>query len=171
MKSRPNTKNGSSDGKVQRISVSLPDSVFRELDQLVTERGLESRSKAIADMVTHSALEHQEDKGDGVMAGTITIVYDESKGNLLQRLAELERGFIDEVISSLHVQLEDSHRMEVLLVQGPTKQLKRIADNLMALKGVKTGKLTLTTMTIPPLHPLPRKRTHEHTELTSTTNN
>ena len=98
MKSQPNSKNGSSDGKVQRISVSLPDSVFRELDQLVTERGLESRSKAIADMVTHFALEHQEDKGDGIMAGTITIVYDESKGNLLQRLAELERGFVDEVI-------------------------------------------------------------------------
>jgi CopG family transcriptional regulator, nickel-responsive regulator len=163
MKSQTNSKNGSSDGKVQRISVSLPDSVFRELDQLVTERGLESRSKAIADMVTHFALEHQEDKGDGIMAGTITIVYDESKGNLLQRLAELERDFIDEVISSLHVQLQDNHRMEVLLVQGPAKQLQRIADKLMALKGVKTGKLTLTSMIIPPLHPLPPKPAHKPT--------
>ena len=99
------------------------------------------------------------------MAGTITIVYDESKGNLLQRLAELERGFIDEVISSLHVQLQDYHRMEVLLVQGPANQLTRIADKLMALKGVKTGKLTLTSMIIPPLHPLPPKPAHKSNEL------
>jgi CopG family nickel-responsive transcriptional regulator len=91
------------------------------------------------------------------MAGTITIVYDESKGSLLQRLAELERNFIDEVISSLHVQLQDNHRIEVLLVQGPANQLKKIADKLMAIKGVKTGKLTLTSMIIPPLHPLPLK--------------
>jgi CopG family transcriptional regulator, nickel-responsive regulator len=157
MKLSSRSKNGQTDGKVQRISVSLPDSVFRELDQLVEERGFESRSKAIADMVTCSALEHQEDKGDSIMAGTITIVYDESKGSLLQRLAELERNFIDEVISSLHVQLQNNHRIEVLLVQGPANQLKKIADKLMAIKGVKTGKLTLTSMIIPPLHPLPSR--------------
>jgi CopG family transcriptional regulator, nickel-responsive regulator len=157
MKVQPEIKNGQSDPKVQRISVSLPDAVFRQLDQMMQERGLESRSKAIADMITHFALEHEEDKGNSIMTGTITIVYDESKGHLLQRLAELERNFIDEVISSLHVQLQDNHRMEVLLVQGPANQLKRIADKLMAIKGVKTGKLTLTSMIIPPLHPLPAK--------------
>src|SRR6266481_574438 len=157
MQAQPEIKNGQSDAKVQRISVSLPDAVFRQLDQMVQERGLESRSKAIADMITHFALEHEEDKGDSIMTGTITIVYDESKGHLLQRLAELERNFIDEVISSLHVQLQDNHRIEVLLVQGPANQLKKIADKLMAIKGVKTGKLTLTSMIIPPLHPLPLK--------------
>jgi CopG family nickel-responsive transcriptional regulator len=147
--------NGNSNGKVQRISVSLPESVFCELDQLVAERGWENRSKAISVMVTQSALEYREENGETLMAGTITIVYDESQGNLLQRLAELERRFLDEVISSLHVQLENDHRIEVLLVQGPARSLQKIADQLLALKGVKTGKLTLTTMLMPPLHPLP----------------
>jgi CopG family transcriptional regulator, nickel-responsive regulator len=155
VKSRSKRNNGSSEGKVQRISVSLPESVFSELDQLVAERGWESRSQAIAVMVTQAALEHREDKGDTLMAGTITIVYDESKGNLLQRLAELERRYLDEVISSLHVQLENDHRIEVLLVQGPVRELQDIANQLLALKGVKTGRLTLTTMLMPPLHPLP----------------
>src|SRR5437016_4450254 len=117
MKPHSIRKNGSN-GKVHRITVSLPESIYRELDQLVSERGLESRSKAVADMVTHYTLKHEEDKGNSVMTGTITIIYDESKGNLLQRLAELERRYIDEVISSLHVQLENNHRIEVLLVQG-----------------------------------------------------
>jgi CopG family transcriptional regulator, nickel-responsive regulator len=154
-KMRTKNVNGNSEGKVQRISVSLTESVFSQLDQLVAERGWESRSKAISVMVTRSALEHREEKGDTLMAGTITIVYDESKGNLLQRLAELERRFLDEVISSLHVQLENDHRIEVLLVQGPARTLQNISDQLLALKGVKTGKLTLTTMLMPPLHPLP----------------
>ena len=155
MKKRTIRYNGNSEGKVQRISVSLPESVFCELDQLVAERGWESRSKAISVMVTECALEHREDQGDTLMAGTITIVYDEARGNLLQRLAELERRFINEVISSLHVQLENDHRIEVLLVQGPARILQNIADQLLSLKGVKTGKLTLTTMLMPPLHPLP----------------
>ncbi len=86
------------------------------------------------------------------MAGVITLIYDEAKGQLLQRLAELERTHVNEVISSLHVQLEDNHRMEVILVQGPAVKLRQIADRLIACKGVRTGKLTLSSMIIPPLH-------------------
>jgi CopG family nickel-responsive transcriptional regulator len=153
MTSQSKKKNNASDGKVQRITVSLPESVYRELDQLVAERGLESRSKAVATMVTHYTLKHEEEKGNSVMTGTITIVYDESKGNLLQRLAELQRLYIDEVISSLHVQLENNYRIEVLLVQGPVRQLKSIANQLIALKGVRVGKLALTGMNMPPLYP------------------
>ncbi len=137
---------------VQRISISLPDAVFRELDEMIDERGIESRSKLISELITQAVIEHQEDKGDRVMAGTITLIYDEVKGQILQRLAELQRTHVDEVISSLHVQLEDNHRMEVILVQGPAEKLRQIADRLISCKGVRTGKLTLTSLIIPPLH-------------------
>jgi len=109
-------------------------------------------------MITQAVVEHQEDKGDQIMAGTITLVYDESRGNLLQRLAELERLHVDEVISSHHVQLQDNHRMEVILVQGPALKLKQIADRLIACKGVRSGKLTLTSMLLPPLHPFVQEK-------------
>lgn len=142
---------------VQRISISLPDAVYRELDDMIGERGIESRSKLITELITQAVTEHQEDKGDQLMAGTITLIYDEAKGPLLQRLATIEREHIDEVISSLHVQLENNHRMEVILVQGPAGKLKRIADRLLGSKGVRTGKLTLTSIIMPPLHPLPSK--------------
>ncbi len=140
---------------VQRISISLPDAVYRELDEMIGERGIESRSKLITELITQAVTEHQEDKGHQIMAGAITLIYDEAKGPLLQRLAEIEREHIDEVISSLHVQLEKNHRMEVILVQGPADKLRRVADRLVGCKGVRTGRLTLTSIIIPPLHPLP----------------
>jgi CopG family nickel-responsive transcriptional regulator len=140
---------------VQRISISLPDSVYRELDEMIDERGIESRSKLITELINQAVTEHREDKGDQIMAGTITLIYDEARGPLLQRLATIEREHLDEVISSLHVQLENNHRMEVILVQGPARKLRRIADRLLGSKGVRTGKLTLTSIIIPPLHPLP----------------
>ena len=94
-------------GSVQRISVSLPEGIFRELDQMVAERGLENRSKAIAEMISRFVLERREASGDPVMAGMIALVYDECRGGLAQRLFELERKYRKEVISSLHVQLEE----------------------------------------------------------------
>ena len=156
MKAQPLPK--PADAGVQRISVSLPLEVFRQLDEMVAERGLENRSKAIAEMIAHFALQHREaSEGDAVMAGMITLVYDEAKGKLVQRLFELERQFIDEVISSMHVQLEKGHRMEVIIVQGPVAVLREIPDRILACHGVLSCRLTLTDIVIPQVHAATRR--------------
>jgi CopG family nickel-responsive transcriptional regulator len=145
-------------GSVQRISVSLPEGIFRELDQMVAERGLENRSKAIAEMISRFVLERREGSGDPVMAGMIALVYDECRASLAQRLFELERTYRKEVITSLHVQLEENHRMEVVVVQGPVHILKEIADKILSCKGVLSCKLTLTDIVIPKAHSAPALR-------------
>ncbi len=141
---------------VQRISVSLKDSVFRALDKLVDERGFTNRSQAIAEMINLSLIEHAEEQGNKIMAGTITIFYDSSKPGLLEQLAKIERQNIDEVISSQHVMLEKEHKMEVLLVQGPANTLKIIANQLITCKGVLSGRLVLTSTILPPIHEKPK---------------
>lgn len=155
------SKNETASG-VQRISVSLPDQVFQELDELVALRGFDNRSKVLAEMITQAAAEHRQEHGDEVMAGIITLVYDESRGQLLQKLAALQRQNVSEVISSLHVQLENNHRLEVILVQGPARKLRQIADALSGCHGVLTSRLTLSSRIMPPLFsqkPTPAKRT------------
>ena len=86
------------------------------------------------------------------MAGTLTLVYDESKSTLLRDLSRIFRDHIAEVISSQHVLLEDEHVLEVILMQGPARTLREIANKLVTCKGVKTAQLTLTPHLIPPLH-------------------
>lgn len=142
---------------VSRISISLPPDVSRGLDRLVEARGFENRSQAVTSIINESLLEHQKESADGIMAGTITLFYNQSRKNILGELAALKRRCIDEVIGSLQVQLENSHVMEVILVQGPVNILQKITDQLVACKGVKVGKLTLTSSIIPPLHPLSKK--------------
>lgn len=139
---------------VSRISISLPPDVSRGLDKLVEARGFENRSQAVASIINERLLEHQRETEDGIMAGTITLFYNQLRQNILSELAGLKRRFIDEVIGSLQVQLENHHVMDVILVQGPVSILQKITDQLVACKGVKAGKLTLTSSIIPPLHPL-----------------
>ena len=148
---------GNGDGPVSRISVSLPQDVRAELDELIERRGFESRSQAVTSMIRESALEARGEMGSTVMAGTITLFYSQRKPALLAELAGIKRRSIDEVIGSLQVQLERDHIMEVILVQGPACQLKQIAEDLISRKGVKSGKLTLTSAIMPPIHPLAGK--------------
>ncbi len=138
---------------VARISVSMPEDLLAELDGMVSARGFESLSQAIAQMINLQLLEHKRQLGDEVMVGTITLLYDRSVRGLQKELADLQCDHIDEVISSLHVHLMGQQMMEVILVQGPATRLQAIANRMTALRGVVTGRLQLMAATMPPLHP------------------
>jgi CopG family nickel-responsive transcriptional regulator len=140
---------------VSRISVSLPEPLLDQLDRMVVRRGFDSRSQAIAEMINQQLVEHKQQLGEEIMAGTITLVYEHSTPGLQKQLADLQHAYLSEVISSLHVHLMHAHTMEVILVQGPAARLRFIADKMVTSRGVITGRLQLTTAIIPPVHPLP----------------
>jgi CopG family nickel-responsive transcriptional regulator len=140
---------------VARISVSLPEELLMQLDGMVVERGFESRSQAISDMINHQLTEHREELGQDIMAGTINIVYDHSIPGVQKQLSDLQHEYIDEVISALNVNLEQKQTMAVILVQGPARKLKMIANRMTTCRGVRSGKLLMSTAIIPQLHPLP----------------
>jgi CopG family nickel-responsive transcriptional regulator len=137
---------------VRRVTVSMKDETFQALDRLTAARGFDSRSQAVAEMIHQHAAQHLGKIGTEVMAGTLTLVYDESKSLLLRDLARISRDHIAEVISSQHILLEDEHVLEVILMQGPARTLREITNKLASCKGVKTAQLTLTPHLIPPLH-------------------
>ncbi|MEJ2345851.1 MAG: nickel-responsive transcriptional regulator NikR [Gammaproteobacteria bacterium] len=145
-------------GGVTRISVSLPEALSRQLDELTRQRGFESRSQAIAEMISRQITEHQQELGNEVMAGTITLLYDHSTPRLQKLLADLQHEHIEEVISSLHVHLMHSQTMEVILVQGPAVKLQLLADKMITNRGVISGRLELTATLIPQLHAPPQRR-------------
>jgi CopG family nickel-responsive transcriptional regulator len=137
---------------VSRISVSLAPDLLAELDRMVESRGYGSRSQAISEMVNYQLAEHKRALGGEVMAGTLTLLYNRATRGLQGRLADLQYQYIAEVISSLHVHLTEDRMLEVLLVQGPADKLQAIANEMIAQRGVITGRLQLLAAVIPPLH-------------------
>ena len=145
-------------GGVSRVSISLPELLLRQLDAMVIARGYESRSAAIAEMISHQVVAHKRQLGNEVMAGTITLLYDHSTPRLQKTLADVQHEHVDEVISSLHVHLMYAQTMEVILVQGPAARLQLIADKMITNRGVISGKLELTTTLIPQVHQPPARK-------------
>lgn len=137
---------------IERISLSMPKGLIERLDAMNARRGFESRSQAISSMIHQQLAEYSENLGNEIMTGTITIIYDHARNNLKKRIAEIEYENINEVISSLHILLENEHTMEVILVQGPAGRLRHIADELIACKGVQSGTMNLHSVSIPQLH-------------------
>jgi CopG family nickel-responsive transcriptional regulator len=137
-----------------RLSLSMPAELLSQLDAMVAERGLPSRSQMIAELIRHELAEHGEDQPQMVLAGTITLIYRTESGRVRQALAQAQQTYLEEVISSQHVFLEDDQSLEVLLVQGPSEHLQGLCDQLRRIRGVQQLKLVTTTALLPPLHVL-----------------
>jgi CopG family transcriptional regulator, nickel-responsive regulator len=131
--------------RVTRISVSLPAGLLRQLDRMAKDKGYDNRSLAVANMIRDHLVEHQRRIGAQEIAGTITLVYDHHKPHLLEALTEMQHDHGEQIISTLHVHLDHHNCLEVLVVRGQAAAIQAMADRLIGLKGVKHGKLTLTT--------------------------
>ena len=130
---------------VDRFSVSLPGQLLQQLDDMVEEKGYTNRSLAIADMICDQLVEHQQQSQRGEIAGTITLVYDHHKHGLQEALTNVQHDHHHSIISTLHPHLGHHNCLEVLVVHGRAEEIKKMADLLIAAKGVKHGKLTITT--------------------------
>ena len=130
---------------VSRFGISLPPSLLDQLDRMAREKGYDNRSLAIADMIRDRLVEHRQKFGNEDIAGTITLVYDHHKPHLQATLTDIQHDHHDVILSTVHVHLDHHNCLEVLLVRGKAAVIKKIADELIGAKGVKHGKLTVTT--------------------------
>ena len=135
-----------------RFSVSMPGDVASGLDCMAAERGFSNRSQCLTSLVRDHLVTHACQQGDAVMMGLITLIYDHQKRDLHNRLTDLQHKHLKEIITIQLVHLEHHQSLQVMLVQGPARTLRSVANEMISLKGVRHGQLQLNTEILPPLH-------------------
>lgn len=136
--------------KLARISVTVPETTLNALDQKIVDQHYESRSQAIVDMINRHLIAAQEHT-NAVMVGTLTLLYDVEHIQLRNQLIDLQQQFLAQVISSLHIQLDQQKILQVMLMQGVSSELRHISQQFIALKGVIKGHLELMDAVMPPI--------------------
>jgi len=129
---------------IARFGVSIEDSLLKSFDRLITQKGYRNRSEAIRDLIRDSLVREEWELGKETV-GTIAIVYDHHTRELSRILTDLQHNFFKFIISTIHIHLDAHHCMEVLIVKGKSDDLRKISDRLIGTKGVKHGRLCLTT--------------------------
>lgn len=130
--------------KVTRFGISIPTKLLERFDDLIQEKGYPNRSEAIRDLIRGHLVEEEWKEGGNVV-GSLTLIYDHDVRGVSDNLTEMQHNAHGNIISSMHVHLDEHHCMEVLVITGLAQEVQRIADNLLASKGVKHGKLVMTT--------------------------
>ena len=128
-----------------RFGISLDEVLLKRFDDLIRKKGYSNQSEAIRDLIRDALVMEEWEGTDSETVGTITIVYSHEKRELLDLLTRLQHFHHDSIISSMHIHLDKHNCLELIAVKGKGQDIKRIADRLIGSKGVKHGKLTLTT--------------------------
>lgn len=132
---------------LMRIGVSLPEKLLGKFDEIILQRGYSSRSEGIRDAIRNYIVNYEwmsDVQGDRV--GVITIVYSHTQRGLEDNLTEIQHEFGGIIQSSLHVHLDHDNCLEVVVLRGEGQDVRKAAENMMALKGVKHVKLTTTSL-------------------------
>ncbi len=130
---------------IRRFGISLDSFLLEKFDRMISNKRYSSRSEAIRDLIRDSLVRQEGETGAVEAVGSITIVYSHDTRELADTLTELQHNFHASVISSMHVHLDHHNCLEVIVVRGKGREIKKIADMLIGARGVKHGKLTLTT--------------------------
>jgi CopG family nickel-responsive transcriptional regulator len=128
-----------------RFGMSIDDQLLEQFDRIIGKKGYLNRSEAIRDLIRSLIVEEMWEAGDEETVGTVTLVYNHHVRDLSDRLIEQQHTHHSQIISALHVHLDPHNCLEVLVVRGKAYKVKQIADELIGVKGVKHGKLVMTT--------------------------
>ena len=130
---------------VTRFGISMDSRLLERFDAYIANHGYTNRSEAVRDLVRDRLVQEEWKRDDVETVGTITIIYDHHKRELQERLTKHQHDHHDAVISMMHVHLDHHNCLEVLAVRGQARDVRKIADDLISTKGVKHGKLVMTT--------------------------
>lgn len=132
-------------GELSRIGVAIDSELLGKFDQLIAKRGYSNRSEAFRDLIRNDLVEEAWTSPESTVVGTVTLVYDHHVRMLSEKLTEMQHDHHRHIISTLHVHLDRDNCIEVLVVKGPAETVRGIANALISTKGVKHGRLAITT--------------------------
>jgi CopG family nickel-responsive transcriptional regulator len=128
--------------RVTRFSVSLPDSLLKELDRRVIRRGYASRSEFVRDLIRERIVEDKWESGAEKVVGVLTIGYDHHQRGLLQKIVDLHHTQYVNILCTTHVHLDSHNCLETAIIRGRPREIERIAVKSAGLRGVRFAKLT-----------------------------
>lgn len=133
--------------QLERIGVSLDKELLSRFDELIDKQGYQSRSEALRDLVRRELSEEQLSNPKAKGVGAVFLVYDHHSTKLTDRLIGLQHSHnlasSLQVISSMHVHLDEHDCLEVIVLRGQVGEINKVAESILSMKGVKLGRLNI----------------------------
>lgn len=128
---------------VTRFGISIEQELLEALDEYAKENQFANRSQAIRQLISRNIVEHKW-MCNNLVAGSITLIFDPHKREILNQLASVQENYFQEILSTQQFMLDKNKCLAIIAVKGIAKRLTELSDNLIAIKGILHGKLSMS---------------------------
>jgi CopG family nickel-responsive transcriptional regulator len=155
-----------------RFSVAIGGELLQRFDQYRETHRHPNRSEAVRGLMRAALIEETITHDESEAMGVVTLIYDHHIARIGRRLTDLQHHHLDQVVTTTHVHLDEGRCLEVILLRGPAREIRELADNLIGTKGVETGRLVMASAKAVPgknghapetHHPHDHPHQHKHT--------
>ncbi len=138
---------------MERFTISLDAELAREFDALIAERGYSNRSEAVRDLLRAQLEQWRQTHDESPhCVASLSYVYNHHERELAERLMAIQHSHHDLMVSTLHAHLDHENCIETAILRGPTREVRRFAEALIAERGVRHGKLNLVAVELGQRH-------------------
>ncbi|MCK4300539.1 MAG: nickel-responsive transcriptional regulator NikR [Planctomycetes bacterium] len=131
---------------VTRTAVSLEPGLLAEFDRYIAERGYDSRSEAVRDLIREKLSDRELIQPGASAVGVAALVYSHEELQLPHRLTQLQHHHTPTVVSTVHIHLDKHLCLEVVVLRGKSVEVSDLGNRLVGHRGVKYGKLFVTSV-------------------------
>jgi CopG family nickel-responsive transcriptional regulator len=129
---------------MQRITITIDDALAQELDSLAQSRGYQNRSEIVRDLV-RAGIAHTRPQGATAAecVASVSYVYEQATRDLPRRLAHAFQDQHDLSLATMRVALDHDTCLEVAVLKGKTSEVERFAEQIVAERGVRHGRVVI----------------------------
>jgi CopG family nickel-responsive transcriptional regulator len=146
---------------MERITMSLDETLAADFDRLIKARGYTSRSEAMRELLRREIeADRQAHDTKGFAVAALSYVYNHHERDLAERLTALQHRHHDLVVATMHVHLDHDHCLETVMLKGRAASLRSLADRTKAERGVRHSQLNVVSVATGDAHRLPGAHHH-----------
>lgn len=128
---------------MQRITITMDDSLAAELDRFIETSGAFSRSEAIRDLVRAGLAHRHQDHPEAGCFGVLSYAIDHSVRDLARRVPQGRLDRHDQSLATLSVPVDHTTSVDVVVMQGTVGSISDYASGLFLERGILHGALSL----------------------------
>lgn len=129
--------------KLSRFGVSLNKDILEKFDRIINDQQYPTRSKAIEDLINFYISNDNLSNDSAAVIGTINIVYDHHKRELLKKLTDVQHDFQELIVSSQHIHVSHHDCFEIIIVKGLKKEVEKLFARVKGTKGILNASLNM----------------------------
>ena len=126
-----------------RFGVSLKKDLLDAFDLYCEKKGLSNRSQALTFLIEEALLEQAAQDDGRDVCGAIILIYDHHRNDFMSAYVAIQHDYHHVILTSQHIHVDHHTCLETITLKGRPSVLRELSDKILALKGIKHGKLVL----------------------------